>query len=110
MRLVYSAETAVAEIAQFYRNYHSSRWLNERFIIRLNQPLSAQTIKQLNSEFSDLCKYADIQQYSRCETEQDDPQFSHLPRLAFVFSGRNHGRLREMLDLINQPESWAKDS
>src|SRR3989338_11025864 len=40
VRLVHSAEEAAQEIAQFYSNYHSSRWLKERFVIRLNHGLS----------------------------------------------------------------------
>ncbi|WP_237750713.1 hypothetical protein, partial [Pseudomonas aeruginosa] len=29
-----------------------------------------------------------------------------LTRLAFVFNGRDQGRLRELLDYINLPENW----
>jgi hypothetical protein len=29
-----------------------------------------------------------------------------MTRLAFAFNGRSHGRLRELLDLVNQPQNW----
>ncbi|SFH81852.1 hypothetical protein SAMN05216206_0370 [Pseudomonas guineae] len=108
VRLVHSVDEAAEEIAQFYRNYHSSRWLSERYVIRLNHALSEQTMLQLNSEFLDLCKHGDFQQQARCESEQDEPELCHMTRLAFAFSGRNHGRLRELLNLVNQPQSWAE--
>jgi hypothetical protein len=40
--------------------------------------------------------------------EHDEPQFSHLARLAFNFNGRNQGRLRELVDYINKSENWVK--
>src|SRR6266849_909441 len=37
-RVVYSAEDAVAEIEGFYRNYHSSRFVKGRLVLRLQRP------------------------------------------------------------------------
>lgn len=108
VRLAHSAEEAAEEIDQFYRNYHSSRWLKERYIIRLNHALNEAAMQQLNSEFGDLCKHGDFQQHPRCESEQDEPELCHMTRLVFAFSGRNHGRLRQLLDLVNQEQNWVK--
>lgn len=107
MRLAHSADEAAEEIAQFYRNYHSSRWLKERFVIRLNHSLSEAAMQQLNDTFADLCKAGDFQQQPPSESEQDEPELCHLTRLAFAFNGRDHGRLRELLNLVNQPRHWA---
>ncbi|MBP8202449.1 MAG: LOG family protein [Pseudomonas sp.] len=107
VRLVHSAEEAAEEIAQFYRNYHSSRWLKEAFVVRLNHALSEAAVQQLNNEFRDLCKHGDFQQQARCESEKDEPELCDLTRLAFAFNGRSHGRLRELLDVVNQPHNWA---
>ena len=109
MRLVHSAEEAAEEIAQFYRNYHSSRWIKERYVIRLNHALSEAAMQQLNDEFRDLCMHGDFQQQARCDSEQDEPELCHMTRLAFAFNGRNHGRLRELLDLVNQSHNWAEN-
>ncbi|WP_394233942.1 LOG family protein [Pseudomonas anguilliseptica] len=110
MRLVHSAEEAAEEIAQFYRNYHSSRWLKERYVIRLNHALNEAAMQQLNNEFRDLCTHSDFQQQAHCDSEQDEPELCHMTRLAFAFNGRNHGRLRELLDLVNQPHNWAENA
>ena len=107
MRLVHSAEEAAEEIAQFYRNYHSSRLLKDRFVIRLNHALNDTAMHLLNSEFAELCLSGGFRQQPPSEAEQDEPELRHLTRLAFAFNGRDHGRLRELLNTVNQPQHWA---
>ena len=108
MHLVYSAEEAVAEIEQFYRNYHSSRWLKDQFVIRMHHPLSEAALSAIGERFTDLCLSGHFQQQPDTGAEHERDDFSHLTRLVFAFSGRNQGRLRELVDFINLPENWAK--
>ena len=110
VRLVHSAEEAAEQIAQFYRNFHSSRWLNDAFVIRLNHALNDAAMQQLHSEFRDLCSHGDFQQQGRCDSELDEPELCEMTRLAFAFNGRSHGRLRELLDLVNHPQNWRDAS
>lgn len=105
MRLVYSAEEAVQEINQFYSNYHSSRWLKNQFVIRMHRPLTDQALAQVRETFADLCTSEDFHQHRYEGEEHDEAQFSHLTRLAFTFTGRNQGRLRELVDYINLEEN-----
>jgi len=107
MRLVDNVEDAVAEINQFYGNFHSSRWLKQQFVIRMNHKLSDQALEHLQEAFADLCLSNGFHQHAYAGEEHDDAQFSHLARLAFTFNARNHGRLRELVDYINLPENWA---
>ncbi|WP_027909813.1 LOG family protein [Pseudomonas sp. URMO17WK12:I4] len=106
MRLVHDAESAAQEIDRFYANYHSSRWLKDQFVVRMRHALSDAALAYLNLQFSDLCKQGDIQQQQSGDELVDGPELCKLPRLLFAFSGRNAGRLRELLDVINQPEHW----
>ena len=108
LRLVYSAEDAAEEIAQFYSNFHSSRWHDQRFVIRLNYALNEHALQRLNREFNDLCAHGHFQQQGYCEAEQDEPELCHLTRLMFAFTGRSHGRLRELIDRLNQPQNWVQ--
>lgn len=108
MRLVDDPEDAAREITDFYRNFHSSRRFKERFVMRLNHSLSEATLDYLNASFADLCLSGRFEQQPRCERELDDPELQSLPRLSFVFNGRDHGRLRQLMDHINQPDSWAE--
>ncbi|PHX42532.1 hypothetical protein AO263_16605 [Pseudomonas sp. NZIPFR-PS5] len=107
MKLVYSADEAVAEINRFYSNFHSSRWLKNTFVIRMHHALSEQALNALQDRFAGLRLSGDFQQYGH-QDEYDEAQFSHLTRLAFTFNGRNHGRLRELVDCINLEENWAR--
>ena len=108
MRLVYNVEEAVQEIQQFDGNFHSSRWLKHQFIIRMNHPLNEQALEHIQQAFADLCLSDCFHQHSYAGEEQDEAQFSHLTRLSFTFTARNHGRLRELVDFINLPENWAE--
>jgi len=108
VRLVHSADEAVAEINQFYSNYHSSRWLKNQFVMRMQHPLSEQALERLQVDFADLYLSGNFTQHAYSNEEQDDAQFSHLHRLVFTFNGRDQGRLRELVDFINQRENRAE--
>ncbi|KPY16773.1 Decarboxylase protein [Pseudomonas savastanoi pv. glycinea] len=110
MRLVYSADDAVEEINQFYGNFHSSRWLKNKFVICMRHALSAKALEHMQEAFADLCINENFHQHSYQGEEHDEVQFSHLTRLAFTFTGRNQGRLRELVDYINQQENWEDAS
>ncbi|WP_027896779.1 TIGR00730 family Rossman fold protein [Zestomonas thermotolerans] len=107
IRLVYGVEDAVQEIARFYSNFHSTRWLRELFVIRLQHALREEALQQLNRDFADLCKSGGFSLQPASETESDEPELRDLPRLAFHFNGRDHGRLRELVNFLNLPDNWA---
>jgi hypothetical protein len=100
----------VEEINQFYRNFHSSRWLKNKFVIRMHHALSEQALEHMQAAFADLCINENFHQHGYQGEEHDEAQFSHLTRLAFTFTGRNQGRLRELVDYINVQEHWADAS
>jgi hypothetical protein len=110
MTVVHSAEEAAQEISRFYRNFHSSRWLKEVFVIRMNHPLNDTALQTLEKEFADLCLSGGFKQQPYCETETDEPELCHLIRLAFTFNGRDHGRLRDLVNYINLPQNWVQNS
>ncbi|MGE7959099.1 TIGR00730 family Rossman fold protein [Pseudomonas sp. NPDC089530] len=107
MRLVHNTEEAVAEINQFYSNFHSSRWLKHQFVIRMNHKLSEPALAQMQTTFADLCLSDHFHQHAYNGEEHNEPEFSHLARLSFTFNARDNGRLRELIDFINLPENWA---
>ncbi len=108
IRLVDSAEAAAEEIATFYGNYHSSRWLKDLFAIRMNRRLTEGALAALDERFADLCLQDGFRQVAGADAEQDEPELQTLPRLIFMFNGRDHGRLRELVDFINLPQNWAQ--
>lgn len=109
LRLVHSAEAAVEEIHQFYSNFHSTRWLKNKFIMRMHRPLTERALAHMQQAFADLCLTEDFQQHTY-QGEEHEAEFSHLTRLSFSFSGRDQGRLRELVDYINLTENQVQTS
>lgn len=93
-------EQAAQHIARFYRVYHSSRYVRDRLILRLNHALPAAAVEQLNREFADILTASGVQPCQPAEEEADD--HPEKPRLGMQFNRRSNGRLRRMIDRINE--------
>ncbi|HBQ99860.1 MULTISPECIES: LOG family protein [unclassified Roseofilum] len=94
-------DVACQAIAQFYRIYHSSRYVREQFVIRLNTELSDTEVEQLNQEFSDILVSGQIKK-TKALPEERLNDVHHLPRLVLHFNQRDHGRLYQMINRMNQ--------
>jgi uncharacterized protein (TIGR00730 family) len=100
-RIVDSAEAAVAEIEGFYRNYHSSRFVKDRLVLRLLRPLTPGKVDQLNEQFAHLCEGGKIEQRSALPEEADEPDLLALTRLVVPYHRRSAGGLRRLIDVVN---------
>ena len=94
-------DEAVEEIMGFYCVYHSMRYVRGKLYLRLNQEPPEDFIERLNDEYSDIVERGRISRVPVHPHEEDDEHLADLPRLAFKFNRRDFGRLREMIDLIN---------
>ena len=110
MRQVRTPTEAGEEIARFYRNFHSSRWFRDTFVVRMNRPLSKGAMETLHKEFLDLCVSGNYVQVPYCPKTHNEPEFCNQVRLEFIFNNRDFGRLREMIDFINLPQNWESNS
>jgi hypothetical protein len=94
-----NVEDAAAEVLGFYRNYHSSRYVGNRLVVRLcNEPTEAE-LALLNDEFADLLASGTIA--TTDPLPQEGGEVADLPRIALHFDRRSTGRLREMIDRLN---------
>ncbi len=109
MRQVRTPQEAGEEIARFYRNFHSSRWFRNVFVVRMNYPLNENAMDILHKEFIDICASGGYEQVDYCPEKHNEPEFCHQFRLEFNFNDRDHGRLREMVDFINLPQNWQSN-
>jgi uncharacterized protein (TIGR00730 family) len=101
-RLVEDSEEAIQEIEKFYRNYHSYRFVGEDLIVRLRQPPAPALLEGLNRDFRDILTEGEIKGTEPLAEESDDPETLSLPRLLAPFNRKDFGRLRQMIDVINE--------
>jgi uncharacterized protein (TIGR00730 family) len=94
-----SPADAVKHVLRFYRAYHSSRYVGDRFVLRLLRPLEDEHLAVLNDEFAILVAEGCIEQSGPLEGENDHLE---LPRLSFVHTRQHYARLRRLIDRINQ--------
>jgi hypothetical protein len=93
-------EKACDHITQFYRVFHSNRYVRELLVLRLNAELSDASLVDLNQEFSDILESGQIRK-SLALPEEDEEDIAHLPRLVMHFNQRNFGRLWQLVQRIN---------
>ena len=96
-----SPEDAVEHILQFYKIYHSSRYVRNDYVIRLNNKITESSIELLNESFSDIIREGKIYQSDPLSCEQDH---LHLARLVVPHTRRSFGRLRQLIDMVNTCE------
>ncbi len=104
VKFLNSAEAAVKEITDFYRNYHSYRFVKQDLVIRLNQPPSPALIDRLNREFVDIISDGEIRPTEPLPEEAEEAETLHLHRLLVRFNREDFARLRQMIDAINAAE------
>jgi len=99
---VCSVDAAVEKIRHFYRRYHSLRYVHGQLVIRLSSPLGPDDIRKLTDQFHDiLLPGGSIVASEALEAEMDDADLIDLPRLVIDFNRRYFGRLRNLIDAIN---------
>lgn len=98
-----SCQEAVREIMQFYRVFHSMRYVKNQLVFRLNRELDGEQLDEINGRFSDIVSEGGFTLSMALPAERDETHLSEKPRLAFHFNRRNQGRLRELIDFLNQP-------
>ena len=89
---------AVAHVLKFYKNYHSSRYVKDEFVIRLKKPLHDYDVQRLEHEYAVLIKQGGMVQRGPVEGEEDNLE---LPRLVFTHTKHKYGVLRRLIDRIN---------
>jgi uncharacterized protein (TIGR00730 family) len=100
-RITDDTDQAVKWITRFYRNYHSMRFVKDLLVIRLNHVPSPSAVKGLNEDFSDIVINGTIRTIEPTPEEIEDQDAEQQPRIAFEFNRRDYGRLREMIDMLN---------
>jgi uncharacterized protein (TIGR00730 family) len=93
-----SIEKSVEHITNFYKRYHSNRYVKDELVLRLKSPISKENLKTLNQKFSRLFKSGCIRISEALAGEEEYPE---LQRLVFHHTRKDFGLLRQMIDEIN---------
>jgi hypothetical protein len=95
-------DSAVAEIEGFYRNYHSQRYANGVLVLRLQRLPGRRSLARLSKKFADILRSGRLRVVEPSQDEVAEGDFVELPRLALDFDQGSHGRLRRLIDALNE--------
>lgn len=95
-------EEAVEEINGFYSNYHSIRYVGNQLVVRLQSALSDERLETLNSNFAGLLREGEFRRTGPLPPEIADDDHLALHRIVFQFKRNDYGRLRRLIDFLNQ--------
>ncbi|KAF0215017.1 MAG: hypothetical protein FD174_4257 [Geobacteraceae bacterium] len=100
--LTKDGEEAIQVIEEFYKNYHSLRFVDGLLIIRLNKALSQANIEELENEFPEMrVPGTGITLTPPLSEEADEPDLLRLPRIAVHFDHQHYGLLMAFIRRIN---------
>lgn len=100
-KITNSVDEAIEETLNFYRVYHSMRYINDKLVFRLKAPLADSKLAYIQEHYSDILVDGTYEQTKALPEESGEPDLNELPRLVFHFNRRALGRLRMLIDCIN---------
>lgn len=100
-----TVEDAAAEILNFYRNYHSIRWVGETLVIRLENRPTEDEVARLSEEFGDAMKGPMRVLPGPLPAERRSDDFPDLARVGLRFDRLSYSRLRQLIDSLNRLDS-----
>ncbi len=101
-RLTNSVEEAAHELTSFYANHHSIRWVGDLLVLRMQRAPTDDQLNELEASFGSYATDGAIVRTSTTGTERAEDDVPDLPRLALRFNRRQPGRLRQLIDAINE--------
>ena len=100
-RITDSADEAVKIVKRFYRNFQSTRFVKDLFIIRLKHAPTESALAAMNEDFADIIIEGKIQNIKPTPEEIEHKDHLDSARIAFNFNRRDYGRLRQLIDVLN---------
>ena len=97
--LAKDAKDAAEHILRFYRVYHSSRYVRDELVIRMNYSIGSEAVARLEQQFSALIKSGGMRICGPIEGEDDALD---KPRLIFKHTRSKYGMVRQLIDAINE--------
>lgn len=103
IHFTHDVDDAVDYMSNFYRNYHSCRYIKHQFVMRLKNPISRLRLQQINKKFSDLLVSGSFKQMLKPFEEEEAEEHTHdLARLVFHFKRNHFARLTMLIHELNR--------
>ena len=90
-----------SEIVNFYRNFHSYRFVGDKLVVRLQDAIDPDAFDNLATEFADIVKSGTMQQRGALPEEENEVEMAEMPRIVLRHGRGDMGRLRQFIDAIN---------
>ncbi|MBI4581112.1 MAG: LOG family protein [Planctomycetes bacterium] len=100
-KLTDDAEVAANEITDFYKRYHSSRYVGEQLVLRMNSPLSAPAMQELNDKYAGILTAGAVEQFPG-PIDGEENEYPDKPRLVMTFNRKSIGTLRLLVNDLNR--------
>ena len=98
----HSAQQAIDHILNYYKVFHSLRYIGNLTILRLTKTLPPDLVKDLNAEFQDIIVKGTLHSSPPHKQELQNKEYIELPRLSLYFNKTGYGRLNQLILAINQ--------
>ena len=102
VRVAHTVEEAVDEVCNFYRTYHSMRFVGDQLVFRLHRPVSDDELAALSEEFAPMIVQGGISAIDATKAEVRDGDHVDLPRIVFEFDKHQWSMLRRLIDRLNE--------
>jgi len=97
-----STDKAVQHIVNYYKNYHSIRYVKKKTVFRLNRELPVKFLNEVGKEFKDIIKDGIIEPCALIAEEKLKGEHLDLPRIIMKFNKRDYGRLNMLIHRLNE--------
>ena len=98
---------ALEEVAAFYRNYHSLRFVEGDLVLRMQTLPSDAALAALNADFADIVTSGEIAPVEVSRAELADKDVPELARLGLRFDRHSYARLHALIRRLNEPSAFA---
>lgn len=102
LTLVKDVDQACSLISDFYKNFHSQRFVDGLLVLRLQRAPDDAQLAGLNQDFADIVTAGQIERIEATAPERQDDDQLALHRVALAFDRHHFGRLRSLIDRLNQ--------
>jgi uncharacterized protein (TIGR00730 family) len=94
-------DEAVKVITDFYSNYHSIRFVNDKLIMRMHREIPAEQFAKLALKHASIVDADGIVQRGPTKAEEKEGDLLELSRISFTYIAKGFADLRGLIDDVN---------